>query len=160
MRAGGSMPANYTVVQAEKTADKPDRGYGPMQTIRLKLRNEQGRERAGIDWYAKATTPVPAAGTQLFGDVNKTDYGWQFKKARTGPPGGFSGAGRDFKADPVKQAAIAMEASQKAAVEIVRLAHDIGADNTAEGLAHVRQVVQDVAGALYEQIQQAMKDAA
>ena len=115
------MPANYVVVEAEKTADKPDRGFGPMQTIRLKLRNEQGQERAGISWYAKATTPVPAAGVQLFGDVTKTDYGWQFKKAQQGGHNGRSGAGRDYKADPVKQAAIACEAAHKAAIDLTRL---------------------------------------
>jgi hypothetical protein len=150
------VPANYTVVEAEKTADKPDRGYGPMQTIRLKLRNEQGNERDGISWYAKATTALPAAGSQVFGDVTKTDYGWQFKKARTGP---VSGSSRDFRADPVKQAAIAMEASQKAAVEIVRMWHGALSDQHVslnDFTAHVRSV----AGELYEQIQQATEKAA
>jgi hypothetical protein len=152
------VPANYTVVEAEKTADKPDRGYGPMQTIRLKLRNEQGNERDGISWYAKATTALPAAGSQVFGDVTKTDYGWQFKKARTGP---VSGPSRDFKADPVKQAAIAMEASQKAAVEIVR----IGVENKLwapgdQPIAEMTAAVKATTEKLFEQIQQAMEKAA
>lgn len=140
------MPSTYTVVEAEKVSDKPDRGYGPMQTIRLKLRNEQGNERAGITWYTKATTPVPAAGSQLFGEAKEGQYGWEFKKAQQGGYNGRSGAARDFKADPVKQAAIAMEASQKAAVEIVRTDLD---------LDRVRMVAQ----VLYAQIQQAMSEA-
>jgi hypothetical protein len=140
------VPANYTVVEAEKTADKPDRGYGPMQTIRLKLRNEQGNERDGISWYAKATTPLPTAGSQVFGDVTKTDYGWQFKKARTGP---VSGSSRDFRADPVKQAAIACESAQKVAVDTIRLAIE-----TQQDPAELAKQVVEVARVLYEQIQQ------
>jgi hypothetical protein len=142
------MPATYTVVEAEKISDKPDRGYGPMQTIRLKLRNEQGGERGGITWYTKATTQVPAADSQVFGDVKQGQYGWEFKKAQQGGYNGRSGAPRDFKADPVKQAAIAMEASQKAAVEIVKLAHV-----TERTPAEITQIVKDLAGDLFEQIQ-------
>jgi hypothetical protein len=148
------VPANYTVVEAKKTSDKPDRGYGPMQTIRLKLRNEQGTEKGGVDWYAKASTPVPQAGTQLFGDVTQTDYGWQFKKARTAPVGGSS---RDFRADPVKQAAIAMEASQKAAVEIVRIWREHWDDGVS--MDDLRASVKTTAAGLYEQIQKAMSEA-
>jgi hypothetical protein len=149
------VPASYTVVEAEKTADKPDRGYGPMQTIRLKLRNEQGNERDGISWYAKATTPLPAAGSQVFGDVTKTDYGWQFKKARTGP---VSGSSRDFRADPVKQAAIACESAQKAAVEIVRMWLDQG-NGPGIGLDELTTYVKHHADLLYQQIQKAMSEA-
>jgi len=145
------MPANYTVVEAEKTADKPDRGYGPMQTIRLKLRNEQGAEKAGVSWYAKASTPIPAAGQQLFGDVTQTDYGWQFKKARTGP---VNGSSRDFRADPVKQAAIAAESAQKVAVDTIRLAIE-----TKQDPAEMARQVVEVSRVLLEQIKNEMGDA-
>lgn len=145
------MPANYTVVEAKKTSDKPDRGYGPMQTIRLKLRNEQGKEKGGVDWYAKASTPVPQAGTQLFGDVTQTDYGWQFKKARTAPVGGSS---RDFRADPVKQAAIAAESAQKVAVDTIRLAIE-----TKQDPAEMARQVVEVSRVLLEQIKAAMSEA-
>jgi len=142
------MPT-YTVVEAQKGADKPDRGYGPMQTIRLKLRNEQGGERGGITWYTKATTPVPAAGSQLFGEAKEGQYGWEFKKAQQGGYNGRSGAPRDFKADPVKNASIAAESAQKTAMEILKLAYT--ADKSP---AELTEDLKKVAAVLYEQIRE------
>lgn len=149
------MPATYTVVEAEKVSDKPDRGYGPMQTIRLKLRNEQGGERGGITWYTKATTPVPAAGSQLFGEAKEGQYGWEFKKAQQGGYNGRSGGSKDFKADPVKQAAIAMEASHKAAVDMTLGEAALGWLDKGE----LDEVVARRADWMYERIQRAMQEA-
>jgi len=149
--------STYQVVKSEKKKDVT--GGAIVQLLTLK--NAEGKEKDGVTMFIPAGQPAPVVGAALEGSVEYDEkfQEFKFKGARKGPYNGRSGAPRDFKADPVKQAAIAMEASQKAAVEIVRLAHDIGAPDTAEGLGHVRGVVQEVAGLLYEQIQKAMGEA-
>lgn len=81
--------ATYTVQSAsqKKTVDGK---YGPMQVIALTF--SDGTE---AEWFTKATTPLPAAGSTLEGDLEDGQYGKSFKKAK--PAGGFSGSGGSAK---------------------------------------------------------------
>src|SRR5260221_453778 len=106
------MPA-YTVEQAAKKMDKPDTGYGPMMVMSLMLKDEQGAVTAA-EWFTRATTPIPGAGSQLQGDLTNGKFGWQFKKASAG---GFGGAPRPE--DPKRARAIQRMHSQTAAVTLV-----------------------------------------
>lgn len=84
------MPS-YLVKEATKTGDKPDKGFGPMQTIALTLQEYGQAEQIGAEWYTKATTAVPASGSTIDGEVSPSQYGLKFKKAQQ--PGG-GGRGR------------------------------------------------------------------
>lgn len=77
------MPDTYTVVDATKKKSV-DGKFGPMQVVALRLQN--GAEVLATEWFTKASTPLPAAGETLEGDVTEGKYGKEFKKAQ-----GFGG---------------------------------------------------------------------
>ena len=106
------MPV-YTVKQAEKIGDKPDKGYGPMQSIRLELQEYGQAEATSAEWYTKATTAIPLAGSTIEGDIKPGQYGPQFKKAQQA--GGFGG-GRGGRS-PEETKAIVRQHSQAMALQ-------------------------------------------
>ena len=113
------MP-DYKVITAEKvksiTNDK-----GEFQTIALTL-DVEGQIR-GAEWFAKATTPIPTAGSFITGTLeNDPKWGWKFKKAQAG--GGFGGGPRPE--DPKRQAMIVRQHSQTAAVSLLDLMTRLG----------------------------------
>jgi hypothetical protein len=84
------MPT-FTVKNAIKTSDKPDKGYGPMQEIALVLQGDDpSAPEVSASWYTSIKTDVPQAGARLEGDVELTQYGTKFKKAKGA---GFAGGG-------------------------------------------------------------------
>lgn len=113
------MAETFTILRAEKKADKPDKGYGPMQVILLELETANGPVVA--DWFTKAATPVPAAGGQLVGDLKAGEYGMQFKKAPA-----FTGGGAPRPEDPQRQKRIVRQHSQSMALATLKLAADLG----------------------------------
>lgn len=84
------MPT-YTVREAEKVADRPDKGYGPMQSIRLVLQEYGQAETTGAEWYTKAATALPTVGSMIEGDIKPGQYGPQFKRAQQAGGGGRGG---------------------------------------------------------------------
>jgi hypothetical protein len=82
------MPT-YTVTAAEEKK-RVDGKYGPMVVFNLRLKGPDGIEHTA-EWFTKATTPLPAPGTSLEGDLEDGQYGKSFKKAK--PANGFSGGG-------------------------------------------------------------------
>jgi hypothetical protein len=143
-------------VQKIKQVQAGETDKGPWTKHKVRIETADGVKDVLL--FCNQYSPVPAEGSTIEGEIGdpyKPGQLPEFKRARKGAYGGRNGSSRDFKADPVKQAAIAMEASQKAAVEIVRMRyeHDLeNADALVEG-------VQMVAARLYEQIQQAMSEA-
>jgi hypothetical protein len=106
------MP-NYTVTAAEEKK-KFDGKYGPMVVFTLRLKGSDGIEHTA-EWLTKATTPLPATGTSLEGDLEDGQYGKSFKKAK--PANGFSGGGMS----PERQAAVQRQHSQEMAIRAVAL---------------------------------------
>jgi len=148
------MPS-YQVVKSEKKKDVT--GGAIVQLLTLK--NTEGKEKDGVTMFIPAGQPAPVVGAALEGTVEYDEkfQEFKFKGARKGPYNGRSGAARDFKADPVKQAAIAMESAQKSGVEIVRIWRDHWDDGVP--LDELTAYVKSVAAELYEQIQKAMGEA-
>jgi hypothetical protein len=142
------MTETFVVEAAEHKANKPDTGYGPKQIINLSLKTSDGIVKQA-EWFTNASTSVPQPGTQLVGEISSSQYGLSFKKVASAAAGGS----KEYKADPAKQAAIAMESSIKSAIDIVTLAaqHAGGyvLPNTVGGIT---EQVRMVAKALYAQI--------
>jgi hypothetical protein len=145
------MPETYEVQMAEHKADKPDTGYGPKQVINLSLKNSAGEVKQA-EWFTNASTSVPQPGTQLVGEISNTQYGLRFKKVASAASGNFGGS-KEYKADPAKQAAIAMESSIKSAIDIVTLAaQHAGGYVLPDTVGGITEQVRMVAKALYAQI--------
>lgn len=114
--------ASYIVRNAVKTADRPDKGYGPMQEIELVLQEYGQAEEISASWYTKRETALPDAGSRIEGELEPSQFGLKFKKAK-GAGGGFRGGGGK---SPEERRSIAMQSSAARAVEIVRIAVDAG----------------------------------
>src|SRR5215207_9541701 len=99
------MPT-YTVKAAGLKKEIPDGKYGPAKVLWLRLQ-EYGQPEIVLDWYTKATTPLPESGSRLEGTVEQTEYGSKFKKAL--------GAGGGRK-PPEERHSIAMQNSHGVAV--------------------------------------------
>jgi hypothetical protein len=110
----------FTVVEATKKKDVEGRN-GPMQVIGLGLIDEAGTAVAA-EWYTRADTALPQPASTLDGDVEDGPYGKKFKKAAPA----FGGGGGFRQKDPAERRSIAMQSSLTRAVEVVRLAHDLG----------------------------------
>lgn len=142
----------FTVVEATVTKEHPDFKHGPMKTITLGLLDEAGTP-VKAEWFAKAATPVPAPASTLEGDVEDGPYGKKFKKAQ--PANGYGGGGR--QKDPGERRSIAMQASQKVAVDAVRIAVDCGAWKP-ESVSQAADAINAVARKLYLQVIDADND--
>ena len=139
--------ASYTVQSIEQAASG---GEGDKAWTRQKLSVLAAGEVTPqtVTLFCNKWQPVPAVGTTIEGEIQPPKQeGWtpELKPPRKG------GGGKDFKADPAKQAAIAMESAQKSAVEITRLALE-HPEHSSEALT---KVVRAVAQALYAQITEA-----
>jgi hypothetical protein len=147
------MPV-YTV---KKIKQIESGGEGEKAWTRQKVRIETPDGVKDVLLFCNKWAPVPQEGSTIEAEIGPPYRPGQLpelKRPRKGAYNGSSGASKDFKADPVKQAAIAMEASQKAAVELVKLAYTSG-----EPVKAFTKETAEVAQELYEQIQRAMKDA-
>jgi hypothetical protein len=103
--------AQFTVIAAQKKADKPDKGYGPMQLIGLTLKDHMDQTQIA-EWFTSASTPLPAEGSTIDGVLeHDPKFGLKFKKPKAG------GAAGGFRPrDPKETAAIQRQHSQSAAV--------------------------------------------
>lgn len=127
------------VVEVVSVTPKPAKPgkekYGDKQSLKLKVKGDfssldgvpepikTGRVPLLVEWYTNATTPVPAAGDKLDGDLENGDYGWKFKKSGEGR-GGPGGGGRPR--DPKDDQRIVRQHTQKCAVELLNTAHELG----------------------------------
>jgi hypothetical protein len=119
------MPT-YAVTAAEEKK-RVDGKYGPMVVFNLRLKGPDGIEHTA-EWFTKATTPLPAPGTSLEGDLEDGQYGKSFKKAK--PANGFGGR------EPRDSGRIERQHSQEMAIRLVGLSHayPVEANSAAEYL--------------------------
>lgn len=156
------MASTFTVTAVSDNVREYDTDYGPKKAYRVHLRNGDGSEHLNIEWRRNADSPAPSVGQQIEADlVDQGKYGQRLELAQRGGSGGVwsgtksgGGGSKDFKADPVKQAAIAMENSHGAAIEIAKLALEQGKSSQ-----EIEQVVTQIADRLYERVTAAMKAA-
>jgi hypothetical protein len=114
--------AQYVVKSAVQKSTK-ETEYGPMQTIALVLTEYGKDEDIAAEWYTKATTPIPQAGTRLEGEVTQSSYGPKFKKAQAG-----FGAGGGFRGrSPEETRQIVRQHSQHMALLYVQAKAAVGA---------------------------------
>jgi hypothetical protein len=92
----------FTVTDATLLKDIPDGQYGPAKVFMLKLQ-EYGQQPVEAEWYTKAATPLPAAGSSIEGDLEQTQYGLKFKRARTGTFAGRPGRSPEETKQIVRQ---------------------------------------------------------
>ena len=116
------MPT-FTVQAASHKKDVEGKN-GPMKVLNLTLVEADGSVKAA-EWFTKATTPIPQQGEKLEGELQAGQYGLSFKKAQQG--GGWGGGGGGGRKDtPETRRSIAMQSSQKVAVDAVRIAVEAG----------------------------------
>ncbi|HEX6024385.1 MAG TPA: hypothetical protein VFZ00_20520 [Solirubrobacter sp.] len=116
------MPAYEIVQVGENPRTWHATQGGEMRAYRLTLRNADGREMQNVEWSRKVTSPAPTVGQKVEGTVDTSgSHGPKFKMA---PTSSYSGGGKTR--DPAERKAIAMQASQKVAVDAARLAIDAG----------------------------------
>lgn len=130
------MPT-YTVVDASQKKAL-DGKHGPMQVIALELQDDLAGAPKAAEWFTKASTPLPAVGERLEGDVTQGEYGLKFKKAQAAFNGGGGGGPRPE--DPKRAAAIQRMHDQHMALRAVELASRlelVAAKDTAELFALV-----------------------
>lgn len=128
------------VVEVVSVVDKPAKEgskYGDKKSIKMKVKGDfsaldaaepikQGKVPLIAEWYANASSPTPAAGDKLDGELeNDAQYGWKFKKAGQ-PGGGGRGGGGGRQHDPKDDQRIVRQHTQKCAVELLKTAHELG----------------------------------
>jgi hypothetical protein len=149
------MPSyTITAVQPEPRAWNSTKG-GPMLSYRVTLRNEQGAEKPNVEWARKATSPAPAVGQTIEGTVEDGQYGPKFKAAQQ-MGGGGGGGGRPR--DPAERRSIAMQASQKVAVDAVRACLDSGLWKPEDPTRVIAAAIIAVADKLYLRVMDAEAD--
>jgi hypothetical protein len=158
------MPVYEVTRVAPEPRSWTAQGKYPMLEYRIDLKgpNSEGAivDVQNVEWSRKAESPAPKPGQRL--NVEKfEDRGPRGLKLHlvqqqtpTGSYGPRNGSSRDFRADPVKQAAIAAESAQKVAVDTIRLAIE-----TKQDPAEMAQQVVEVSRVLLEQIKAAMSEA-
>jgi hypothetical protein len=136
----------YTITAVnDQVRDWQSQQGGPMKGYRVTLRNADGREMANVEWSRKANSPAPQVGQTVDGTVDTSgQYGPKFKAAMAGGGGG----GFSRSKSPEERRSIAMQASQKVAVEIVRM-------NAPPDVSAVTDEVLRVAQSLFQQVQRA-----
>jgi hypothetical protein len=130
--------AEFSVLAASKKKDV-DGKNGPMQVLALTLAKEGEAAPVVAEWYTKASTPIPAPGAKLEGELENSQYGWKFRKAQQN---GFGGGG---KRDPATEKRIVHQHSQDMAIETLKLAHAMGVAPKVENVKGIVDVVEQVA---------------
>lgn len=152
------MPS-YTIQSVEQAASG---GEGEKTWTRQKLAvlEAGGVTPQNVTLFCNKWQPVPAVGSTIEGDIQppKQD-GWTPELKPPRKSGG--GGGKDFKADPAKQAAIAVESAQKVAIDVLRLAMEQGVWKAPDDrpVAEMTGVVKTIAQSLYAQITEASEAA-
>lgn len=123
---------------------------GPMKSYRIDLKDEAGESKSSVEWARKATSPPPTVGEKLDGTIEHTDFGLKIKVS---PSGGFGGGGPRPR-DPKESRRIAIQHGQKCAVDILRLAHDVGAWEHPSTVGEVVAQVKVIAAGLLVQVEE------
>lgn len=105
-----SEPRMFKVIKAEVT--KTEVGKYNNNEITATLENGDGKQ-ADVTFLQKPETPVPAAGDELNGTVEQSQYGLKFRKASPYSGNGNGGYSRD------REEAIDRAVAIKSATEIV-----------------------------------------
>lgn len=106
-----SEPSMYKVIKAEVT--KTEVGKYKNSEITATLENGEGKQ-AEVTFLQKPDTPVPAAGDELNGTVEQSQYGLKFRKAS---PYSSNGNGGGYSRD--REESIDRAVAIKSATEIV-----------------------------------------
>lgn len=110
------MPS-FTVNKAEFKKKFEGKKGGTFAVYTVELKDEQGFTNAEL--VQKEETPAPKQGDVLEGTLESTEYGQKFKKEQS-----FGGKGGGGKS-PKERAEIRRMASQKCALELLRIETDI-----------------------------------
>ena len=102
---------------------------GDMKEITLRF-----QDGVQATWFCKQDTAVPAPGTSVQGEIEDSQWGKKFKKARSG---GFGGGGfGGGKMDPAREQKIVRQHSQEMALRYVA-AKDVPLNNGIEDLTKI-----------------------
>ena len=143
------MPA-YTILAVDPNVrDWDSHAGGPMKAYRLRLRDPQGQEIPLVEWSRKANSQPPTVGETLEGTLESTSFGTKFKKAPNA--NGFGARGRD----PRDSKRIAVQASHKVAVDILRLAAEVGTYEKPESVGEIVNQVKTITNVLVAQVEEA-----
>ena len=147
--------AMFTITGVDTKVRDWQSEHGTMRAYNIKLTDAAGTEHLA-EWSRKLSSPAPAPGP-IEGELVQSQYGLRFKKTQTG--GGGGGGSREYKADPAKQRAIAMEAAQKVAVDVLRLAMEQGVWKAPDErpVSEMAGVVKTIAQSLFTQIEEVAK---
>jgi hypothetical protein len=154
------MP-EYTVKKIKEIQRGNDKNGKPFTKQKLRLETPDGTQDVLL--YCPEWNPPPTEGSTIEGTIGEPFRAGQlpeFQRARKGGSNGFSGAGKSFHADPAKleverarNRSIAGQASQKVAVDIIRLALE-----TKQDPAELARLTVDTARILLPQIEKLMEE--
>lgn len=146
------MPG-YTVIEVDPNVREwESQAGGPMKAYRMKLRDAEGKEIPLVEWSRKPTSQPPTVGESLEGTLETTSFGTKFKKALA--QNGFGG-GAPRGRDPKESKRIAVQASHKVAVDILRLAAEVGTYEKPENVAAIVSQVKTITASLVAQVEEA-----
>lgn len=133
------MPTYTVTAVADATRDWAYKNGTAMKSYRVTLRNDAGRELAGVEWAKMATEPPPKVGDTTPAEAS-VDQSGSYGPRLIVPKRGGGGGGPRGKS-PEERRSIAMQASHNAAVEIVTAALQHG--EVAEDVARRVEMVAD-----------------
>lgn len=107
--------AKYKILAAIKTGQYTGK-FGPMDKYALSLQDEDGKT-VGAELSQKPTTPIPSG--EIEGDIEQSQYGPKFNKAKPAYNGAFGGS--RGSADPTSK----RQHSQEMALRYCELLHKI-----------------------------------
>jgi hypothetical protein len=145
----------FTIDDVDQNIRDVPTQYGPMKDYRLFLMAPGETTPVIASWLRKASSPAPVRGQQIEGALEDTEYGKKFREQRQMPIGSSGGGGKSYAADPKKQAAIAMEASQKVAIDALRLLAEFG--DWKPEKEKLSLTLTSLARVLYDQIEEVSK---
>jgi hypothetical protein len=151
----------FTIDDVDQNVRDVDTQYGAMKAYRLSLMGPDATTPVVASWLRKASSPAPVVGQQVTGDLEDGQYGKKFREAKQFPQGSSGGRSGSYAADPKKQAAIALEHSQKVAVDILKLAYEMKVyppdSREKTQVSDMASDVRLIAAALYQQIEEVSK---
>jgi hypothetical protein len=143
------MPT-YTVIEVSpEVRDWQSAQGGPMKAYRMLLRDQTGQDIPQVEWSRKPNSSPPVVGEVLDGTLEQTSFGPKFKKAQAMNGGGPRGR------DPRDSKRIAVQASHKVAVDILRLAAEVGAWEKPDNVAAIVGQVKTITNVLVAQVEEA-----
>lgn len=125
-----TYPAEGTfTITAVSDAQRPWKSQqgGEMIGYRVDMQDAAGEVHQRVEWSRKATSAAPSQGQTVDGSIAENgNYGLKFKKASGGGGGGGGWGGGSRPEDPKRNARIVRQHSQSCALDLVRLALELG----------------------------------